>query len=76
MQIKSQHIIPDDVMNVISSMLSEATESDPCKQVALRIAAFAYSAGINAGLHSALEQLEETHSFIQTLTEQREEKVS
>lgn len=76
MQIKSPNTIPDDVMNVIAGILNGATESEPCKQIALRIANFAYNAGINDGLHAALEQLEETHLFIQTLTDHREETAS
>jgi hypothetical protein len=76
MQMKPQYPIPNDILNAINSMLSRATESEPCKQVAFRIAAFAYNAGINVGLDSALEQLEETHLFIQTLTEQHEEIAS
>ncbi len=75
MQMKTQYSIPDNVLNVINGMLSRATESEPCKQVAFRIAAFAYNAGINAGMHSALVQLEETQLFIQTLTKQCEELV-
>jgi hypothetical protein len=76
MQMNLQYTIPNDVLNVINSMLSGATESEPCKQVAFRIAAFAYNDGINVGLDSALEQLEETHLFIRTLTEQHEEIAS
>ena len=72
MQMNLQYPIPDDVMNVITNMLSGATESEPCKQVAFRIATFAFNAGINTGLYSALGQLEETQSFIQILTEQCE----
>ncbi|HVN47329.1 MAG TPA: hypothetical protein VMU30_00765 [Bacteroidota bacterium] len=73
MQMKPQYPIPDDVLNIIDNLLSKSTGSELEKQTALRIAAFAYNAGTNAGIHSALVQLEETELFIQTLTEQCEE---
>jgi hypothetical protein len=73
--MKPQYPIPSDVMNVITNMLGGATESEPCKQVAFRIATFAFNAGITAGLYSALSQLEEKQIFIQALTKQREKVV-